>query len=173
MPSAAVSASAVAPDVNLSAKIESMEDLAAESAWFIEEGKSEIDDTPSVSLGRRSISPYGSKYGEDSYAFIGLRCRENKTEAVVASEELLDLMGPVRVTLRFDGDKAVTEFWNLSTTSKSAFATQPIKLIRRMLAAERLVIRLYPTGSSEITASFDLGGLSTIIGKLQDACHWG
>jgi hypothetical protein len=33
-------------------------------------------------------------------------------------------------------------------------------------------IRLYPTGSSEITASFDLGGLSTIIGKLQDACHW-
>jgi len=140
--------------------------------WFINESKSPIDDSTTISIGRPSSHPYDTRFGEDKFAYLLIRCQENHTDVIVGADEFLALLGPVKVVVRFDELEASSQSWSLASGNNAAFSPAPIRLIRQMLASRKLVVRLHPANAAYVTAGFNLDGLDAVVGRLQEACHW-
>ena len=68
------------------------------------------------------------------------------------------------VTVRFDGDEAITDDWGCSTDGKAVFSPFPFSdFLETVLTSKRLVVRLTPYGESPETATFDISGLADVL----------
>ncbi len=96
-----------------------------------------------------------------SPSVLHVRCRAGQTELLVATQDVLasgDEVGETPIRLRIDSAPPFTQSWTESTDYRSAFAPQPIALLRRLAHRKRLLVefRLFQGGAQ--VADFDLGG---------------
>ncbi len=95
-------------------------------SWSIEETKSPLDDSPSVTASLSTRTP-------DEMLLV-IRCRESRTEMFVAANNLIDLNRSLMVDYRIGQLPAVRVEWGMSTTGKAVFAPRDrvISLIRSL-----------------------------------------
>lgn len=138
------------------------------TGWRVSRSRDPLDDSPTIAL-RLAASQGVSDYG-DAFDLV-LVCQSNKTSAYVEWGQFID-MDAGRVTVRVGSAPAVEERWRVSTDYTSTFAPRAIPLIRRLVEADRLVMRVTPYGAAPKTATFRLAGLSANLPALRTACNW-
>lgn len=110
------------------------------------------------------------------HSFMGkpilvLRCANNLTELYINWDSYLG--GKAYVTTRVGREKAFRKYWNTSTDGKGSFYPKsPIKLIRKMIKADKVVFQITPYNESPMTAIFDIKGLENAIEPLAKTCGW-
>lgn len=133
--------------------------------WLVSESKSEIDDSPSVSM---FMTSEGTDRGRET---LILRCKENTTDAFVTTGKYLG-SEISSVLIRFDKTPAYTQRVNSSTSSKAFFVKKPIQFIKKLTAHNKMVVRYAAYSGSESTASFVVKGAEDGLAKLRKACNW-
>ena len=127
--------------------------------WEVWKEKSQIDDSTIYTIRREAEEPVRGGYRKTPPVLI-LRHKEGKSEAYVSWPMYIS-NDKLPVTVRFDGDEAVTEDWNCSTDGKAVFSPfQFSDFLGMVLESKRLVVRLTPFGKSPETAIFDISGLA-------------
>jgi type VI secretion system protein VasI len=139
--------------------------------WEVETEVSPIDDSTNVYLYLKASEPVAGMFGQDTYPYLTVRCRENDTDLYISWEQFLG-SGGTAVLIRFDKEKARETRWGTSTDGKAVFSPNPIAHIKEMLEHDQLIVRTTPFSESPVTASFNIRGLASVIGQLQAACHW-
>ncbi len=147
-------------------------DEAALGDWMVDRELSPIDDSQAVYLSKVNEEWLADRSVGGESTTLVIRCKENETSVMVATSEFLGISDSVPITVRFDSSAAQRQTWNSSTSYRSAFAPQPIKLIKQLLEANQFVVRLEKYGGGNITVTFRLEGLANLIGDVQSACHW-
>lgn len=143
------------------------------SPWQRYRSRSEIDDSPLVTLTSVGRS-YESQYGLERVPHLTVRCMENTTSVILDMDRYLG-SGTVRVTTRVDDAPARTHQMQVSTDNEAVGlwrGGQAIPFIRTMLGAETLTVRVEPRHVQHVTTSFAIRGLDTKIDELATACNW-
>mgnify|MGYP000521843820 CR=1 FL=1 len=154
-------------EVQPKAEITSVTKIPEEPQWIVNEDNSEIDDSPTV-LMFLSAKGIGSSFGDET---LILRCKENKTDAFVGTDEYLGRESSSAL-VRFDQVPAYKQRTSVSTDSKSIFVAKPIAFIKKLMKHERMVVRYSTYRGTEKTAIFALSGFEEGLGKLRAACNW-
>ncbi len=139
--------------------------------WSIEITKSPIDDSTQVfaSLEPKSVS--GTGIG-DSQALLLLRCMENTTSAILATNMFMT-DDTVSVITRVGEKEASSDRWDRSTSYKSVglwSGSRSIPFIESLTDNTRLVVRIEE--DDRIDAQFDLADVSAVRQQLSSACNW-
>lgn len=134
----------------------------AVSHWIVTESRSPIDDSPGVTM---------LKPAEDGEQMLVIRCRENKTDAYIRTDDFLG-NDSTNVTVRFDDEKAKQQHFSLSTNNRALFFSPAIPNIKTMMKSEKVVIRYNTYNGTPKTVTFKLYGLPEKIVSLRKACHW-
>jgi type VI secretion system protein VasI len=137
--------------------------------WMVSEGKSEIDDSPNVTLTLFSNDQVSGTFGGSDRPTFVIRCRENKTEAYIATGNMLDSES---ATIRLDSEQAYPLQMSKSTDGRALFFPNTIMNIKKFWKHEKMVFRFTPYHSGSITVTFNIGGLEKEIVPLRRACHW-
>jgi hypothetical protein len=138
--------------------------VTIEVAWSIEEGKSPLDDSPSVN---------GFLPGIKGESALVLRCRDKKTDAIFNPGSFVYLgSAPVRVLARIDDGKVIETRWTPSTTGRGAFATAAVQFIRALPDNGKLFLRVFSSSGSASDGEFRLGKVSEVREKIAEACNW-
>jgi hypothetical protein len=74
------------------------------------------------------------------------------------------------VRVRFDKDAAITKNADQSTDHTTLFFPDPEPTIASMLKHEQMIFGFTPFNSSPVEMTFDLRGLSELIGQVNEAC---
>lgn len=135
-----------------------------EIAWNIEDGKSPLDDSPSIN---------GFLAGVKGESALVLRCREKKTDVIFNPGSFVYLgSAPVRVLTRIDDGKIIETRWTPSTTGRGAFAPSAVDFIRALPDNGKLFLRVFSANGSASDGEFRLGKVSEVRERIADACHW-
>ena len=116
-----------------------------------------------------------SLLSEEKNRWLVVRCnvddrRPNSPEIVVGWDNEIEDEDP-EILLRFDEEEAERTVWGTSTSGTATFY-QGYKqgFIWQLMNAEKLAMRLHATGI--LTATFELGGLATVLSPYKDSCDW-
>lgn len=74
--------------------------------------------------------------------------------------------------LRLDKDKPLSNFGNTSTDGSSAFLTNPIPILKKMIGRTTLLVEYTPMAGAPQTATFTITGMEEAIVDLRKACRW-
>jgi len=147
----------------------------ATSNWTVDESRSSMDDSRTVTLQLLADGSFSSWANEEHTPSLIIRCKENGTDLYVvngtAANPELGLFDRATVRLRIDDGKPYSERWSESTDDEALFAP-PISLARRLAHAERLTYQFTPFNSSPVTVAFTVKGLDQVLQKVADACSW-
>ena len=140
---------------------------ATSGAWSI--GSDETDPLTDLHKVRVSL------LSEEKEHWLTIRCnvddrRPNLPEVVVGWDTEIEERDP-EILLRFDEEEAERTVWRTSTTDTATFY-QGYKqgFIWKLMNAEKLVMRLH--ARHILTATFELGGLATVLSPYKDSCDW-
>jgi type VI secretion system protein VasI len=138
-----------------------------EGHWELKNSINPMDDSSTVTL-RLKATTGESARGKSIWLYI--RCQSNKTDLFVQWGDYLG--SDVFVTSRVGKQKSVTNEWNISTNSKSAFVPNPIPFIKNMMKSNKFVAQVTPYNENPVTATFYTTKLETVIKPLRNECHW-
>lgn len=148
--------------------------LAPETGdWQSSFGTSAFDDSKTVTLSLLADNPVDgwlTTYTPSLY----LRCQEHKLDAYINVgmqinvEEGLFQSATVRV--RFDSEEEQDMVAAESTDGKALFLPDPSGIINSMLNHNKMTFGFIPFNASPVVTTFNLTGLSGVIGPLQTAC---
>lgn len=152
-------------------------ELAAQRGrqWVSYKGVSVVDDSPNVNI---STSPTNVGQAKE---YMTVRCLENTTSVVFNFDNYLGdddasvYTQTKQVLLRLDDEVARTYTMSVSTDRESVGfwrGDQAIPFIKRMLKAEKLVIRITPYGESPTTLIYNIADLDMHLDPLRVACNW-
>lgn len=147
-----------------------VEAAPSKGKWLARIDTSPVDDSKTVILQLDGENSVTKRYQTTTPTLI-LRCQEKKTDAFITFGFFLG-SNSTSVTYRLDKQKAEEREWNISTDHEAIFSPKAIDLIRKLLKAETLFIRVTPYSESPVTVSFNLQGLAEGIKPLQEACGW-
>jgi type VI secretion system protein VasI len=141
--------------------------------WHVSRGRSEMDDSKTVTLTRRS-DDIVSGWIEEQRPTLVIRCKENKTTVFVltgmaASVENTD--GTHSVMLRLDDAPAMPLDASESTDNKGLFLGGN-ELAMELANAQKLTFKFTPFNASPALVHFDLRGLSDHLHEVAVACGW-
>ena len=134
----------------------------AVSDWIVNESRSPIDDSPGVTM---------LKAAEDGDEMLVIRCRENKTDVYITTDEFLG-DDSTNVIVRFDEKNATKRTFSLSTNNRALFFGAAIPNVKTMMKSKHMVVRYRTYNGTPKTVTFKLDGLSEKIVLLRKACHW-
>ena len=143
--------------------------------WTLRRNENPLDDTATVYGFTTAIS--GKNVWGRSPVLV-VRCQSNSTDVYVNWNTYLgddgDLGGASfkSVTYRVDKGQPMTGRWTLSTDSEATFASSPIALMRKMVGAERLVVRVVPFEQNPIVAVFDISNGRPVYEDVAKTCGW-
>lgn len=144
--------------------------VGGKGKWRVSSSTSPVDDSKTVVLRLNANNSVSNAY-KTSIPTLILRCQERDTEAYVTYEMFIDTE-EAWVTYRFDKNKAEEGTWGVSSDHEALFIPRAISFIKTLLQSETLFVRVTPYGEGPVSVSFDLRGLSQVIGPLQAACGW-
>jgi hypothetical protein len=134
---------------------------AGPGEWKVETATNPMDDTTSVGLALVD--------GTDSMQLV-LLCQRGKPRAYVTTGRYLGANVTTVVT-RIGGAKAETKEWPLSMNQKAAFYPGDAgPFIKKLLAANRLVVQVSPLSENPTTAVFDMTELPSVVAPLRQTC---
>lgn len=139
-----------------------------EAGWEVSRGKSKIDDSPTIVLRRESESMFPEK------AVMIIRCKEDTTAIYLIFNDYLGSKAPP-LTVRVGDDKAETLRWAISSDRKALGlwnGSVSIPFLRRIVDADRVVVRVTPYNDSPRTETFVLDGLREPLAELAETCNW-
>jgi Type VI secretion system VasI, EvfG, VC_A0118 len=138
------------------------------ATWTIEENKSPVDDSPQVTGTLHGIGDSGA-----DAAFLMLRCKEKKTEAVFGRTfSFIGSSEPIKVLTRVNDGQAIETMWHPSTTGTGVFAPSAVQFIRSLPDNGKLFIRAFGFRGKQADGEFSLGKVSEIRDKISAACNW-
>ena len=143
--------------------------------WQVDVSRSEMDDSPIVTLGLMSNNSIKG-WLRSFTPMLVVRCKENKTELFVmtgmpANLESDDLEKHT-VRIRLDGDSHLIQKWSSSTDKKALFAPDPILLAKKIAGSVMMLFEFIPYNSNPQIARFSVTGLDRYLGKISTACNW-
>ncbi len=140
--------------------------------WYVREETSPVDDSTNVYLSLRAEDTIRSRFGKSVRPSLYVRCKENKTEVFINWGVYLGI-DQTHVLQRFDGKRAATVLWNISTDHEATFyRSGHIAFARQLVRHEKLLLQTTPYGESPVMVSFRLEGLRSAIKPLRKACGW-
>lgn len=151
---------------------------ARRAFFFVSETKSQIDDTPLVTISARSNERKPlSSFGDAENLTVMFRCLEDTTSLFIFGNNahFADHQGYGSVTMRLDDDSAFDRNMNASTDNNALGlwrGGQSIPVIQRMIGHETLLVQVTPFSRSPTTFTFDIAGLEATLEPLREACHW-
>lgn len=161
-----------------SGRAPTIETTPTASKWTVQKKTSALTDESSVYLSVPSNEVVDCGWNRGQEITLALRCMENKTALFfdtgchMTSSDYTDYGD---VTLRIDDTPAKTVGMEASTNNRALglwSGGRSIPVIKQMIGAERLIVRMTPFSESPFTATFDIRGLEQEIGPLREACSW-
>jgi len=140
-----------------------------ECTWIVTEDKSKIDDSTNVTMMLFANEKVYNMFGSSDRPTFVIRCKENKTEAYIATGSMLD---SELTTIRLDSEKAYQLKMSKSTDGKALFLPHAISNIKKFWKHDEMVFRFTPYNSHSKTVTFNIRGLEKEIASLRKACHW-
>ncbi|MBI1887715.1 MAG: type VI secretion protein [Nitrosomonadales bacterium] len=139
--------------------------------WKLTVNRSPIDDSENVYLAVEAEEIVRSGY-KTAKPMLYVRCAEKKTNVFLTWDLYLGLESTEMLT-RFDGAKATTDTWSISTDNSAVFVQgSDIAFAKKMMVHEKLLAQVTPYGESPVMATFKIAGLSEAIKPLRKACGW-
>ena len=144
---------------------------AGEGKWRSRIDVSPIDDSTNVVLTLQSEAEIRSGYNSSRPRLV-LRCAQGTTNVFIQWDLYLGLDSTSMLT-RLDSEEATTATWLISTNNQSVFVRgSDIEYAKTLLQHSKLLAQITPYGENSVMATFDLQGLSSVIGPLREACSW-
>ena len=139
--------------------------------WEIIKDKSKIDDSETVIIATKSIEPIEDRYGSKKEPYFAIRCKENKTDVIVAFGMFLDTESMI-VTERIDSEEVRVEYWSISNNKESILNQHPIQFIKSLFGHDKLLLQVMPYNENQKIVEFNISGIEDITEPLQKACKW-
>ncbi|MBI6548620.1 type VI secretion system-associated protein TagO [Xenorhabdus lircayensis] len=131
--------------------------------WFITKEVNKLTDKVDYFA---VLSPEG---GEGA---LVLRCKDNITEAYLATDEYLGSEDYTKVTFRIDKKNVVTEYWVMGGGGDSAFAPSSVKFIKKIYDKQNVIFGYKPYGKTQIVAEFKIDHINEVAKEISKACGW-
>lgn len=102
-----------------------------------------------------------------------IRCSNGDTELYAVWGDYLGSDTLVSVDTRVGDDEVSHDLWSSSTDNTATFYWgDVVPFVRRLMAADRLVLKTTPYNASPVTAVFDLAGMENALANVREACDW-
>lgn len=148
------------------------------SKWIVDLEKSKIDDSPAVYASLASDDTFADRFSaQQVVGGLWIRCVEGVTSLMVTfgDHHLDDRNGRGDVVFRLDANKAVVKKF-VASSDNSTLGLWPsvdaIPVIRDLLNAKQMTVRVVPYGQNPITATFTLNGVADVVNQVRAACSW-
>ncbi len=138
--------------------------------WEVDTSRSEMTDELSVTLRLEAIDPGPASILDIRPALI-IRCRERNLDVYVATGSVLreeDEATPVRI--RWGTGVAQETLWSRSTDYSAAFAPEPRRFLKQLLATPDLRLEVQPYDALPKVITFNARGLDRHAKQLNAAC---
>ena len=137
--------------------------------WEVSTGRSQIDDSTSVTALLTASQPVGTGYRQPSPTVVA-HCKEGDLDFYTVWDVFVG-SGKHPVTMRLDADDARIDTWSVSTDHKATFYSGKVTVLFEALAkAKKLVVRTTPFGESPVMTSFDVSGFANVRPAILKAC---
>lgn len=140
---------------------------SATGKWQLKDHTNPLDDTVDITLtlladsgGNRSGRPF----------MLTAHCDSHKTQLAISWYAYLG--SQASVTLRIGSGEANTTRWDVSSDKQTTMSTVPVKTLKDMLNANKMVAQVTPFNQKPYTAIFDLSGLEAAIEPVRATCGW-
>ena len=158
-----------------------------QSQWFSRSSIDPLDDSVSLIMRRWSDSDDGEGFTSPFTGKLVVKCQHDTTAVYIVWNEFIGY-GQAEVAVRTTG-AASRESWETRRTldvdiggfggyegqdDQVTIAPLPIRLLREVAEADRVVVRVTPSGGTPRTLIFDLDAKDTreAIVQVATACHW-
>ena len=135
--------------------------------WNVTQEISPINDSRNVYT---RLEAEDEGYAADSRPALMVRCTESKIDVLVHFDSRLSFEGDIEILSRFDQHPARKDDWGLSTDRKAIFAPHSAFWALKIERAQKLFMRLTPSGESPIDATFNLTGSAKAMRPLRESC---
>jgi len=138
--------------------------------WDVDTSRSEMTDELSVTLRLEAVNPGPASILDIRPALI-IRCRERDLDIYVATGSVLreeDETTPVR--MRWGTGVAQETYWSRSTDYTAAFAPEPRRFLKQLLATPDLRLEVQPYDALPKVITFNARGLDRHTKQLNAAC---
>lgn len=111
---------------------------------------------------------------DDETGELTLRCLEGRTDAYVRLLKTYPAFdgSDVLVTYRVDSQKPNKTRWSTSSDNRAVFSNDPIKFLKTLPTAGRLLVRINGYRGTQYDYEFNYKGLETYRSKVAAACRW-
>lgn len=155
---------------NVQSKSESI--LTAFGNWGINADDDEFNGNKNVYFYNKSLDSFTGDFNLKHTPVMTVRCKDNKTEVIINFDVVMSCMSNKKIGLKFDNEKPYFESWSPSTDCKAMFASNPVKLLKKMADKKKLIVKFTPFQRGDINVSFNLTGIDKVKDKIAGVCHW-
>lgn len=143
--------------------------LAQGGDWDVRTERSRIDDRMNVYVSRAADEEIVSWPRRRHRPVLFFRCMERRLQAFVETGAI-EAGDTSAIRVRFDQQPVQRQRWANSNDGEAVFAPNGLDLLRRALAARRMVFEITPFNSRTMDVAFDLTGLRDRLQSLMTAC---
>lgn len=144
--------------------------ISGTGKWQVTREKSPIDDSPTV-LGML-IPEEGQSAGLFKKGLL-IRCKENTTSVVVATDDFKFGAETGTITYRIGTAPAKMEEWGMSDNNSAMglwSGAKAIPFLKELRAADKLAVRTML--QKQVDMTFDVRGVAPIVDEIAAACNW-
>lgn len=149
---------------------------SAHGRWAVSEDVNPVDDTKIVVAALEAVEGRSRHGGPIK---LHVRCQSNLIEVFISwgqylggDDDKINTGNQKDVIVRIGDEKAYPGYWGISTDGAATFAPAQIQLLRKVVGAQRLVVRTTPLGSAPITATFDTTGMAEALTPVMVTCGY-
>lgn len=139
-------------------------------SWQVEREKSAIDDSPKITA---YLAPNEAQSGGLFAKALIVRCVENTTSVIVATDDFQIGAETGGITYRIDSSPAVTARWAMSDNNSAMGlwnGSTAIPFLKSLRDAKKLAVRTEMQKRVDMT--FDVTGISAVLDEVAKACNW-
>lgn len=145
-------------------------DANGTGSWQVTREKSAIDDSPKITA---YLVPNEAQSGGLFTKALIVRCVENTTSVIVATDDFQIGADTGAITYRIDGAPAVTARWAMADNNSAMGLWNggtAIPFLKTLRNAKKLAVRTVL--QKQIDMTFDIAGISVVVDEIAAACNW-
>lgn len=139
-------------------------------AWQVDREKSAIDDSPKVTA---YLIPNETQDGGLLSRGLIVRCVENTTSVIVATDDFQIGADTGTITYRLDDAPAITTRWAMSDNGSALGlwnGSTAIPFLKSLRGTTKLAVRTEMRKRVDMT--FDVTGIASVVDEIAAACNW-
>ncbi len=139
-------------------------------SWQVTREKSAIDDSPKITA---YLAPNEAQSGGLFTKALIVRCVENTTSVIVATDDFQIGADTGGITYRIDDAPAVSARWGMSDNNSAMGLWNggtAIPFLKALRTAKKLAVRTEMQKRVDMT--FDVTGISGVVDEIAVACNW-